>query len=44
MRNERHSVNSADVLADNGLLHDEIVARFAEVYRGELRQKMPNAG
>jgi len=44
MRGEKHFVNSPDVLADNGLLHDEIIARFAEVYRGELRQKMPTAG
>jgi myo-inositol-1(or 4)-monophosphatase len=43
MRGEKHSVTSPDVLADNGLLHDELIARFAEVYRGELRQKMPAA-
>ena len=36
MRGEKHFVNSPDVLADNGLLHDEIIARFAEVYREEL--------
>ena len=41
MRGKKHFVNSPDVLADNGLLHDEIIGRFAEVYRGELRQKMP---
>jgi myo-inositol-1(or 4)-monophosphatase len=42
MRGERHSVTSPDVMADNGLLHDELVARFAEVYRGELRHPMPD--
>lgn len=44
MRGHKHSVTSPDVMADNGLLHEELLARFAEVFRGELRQPMPAAG
>lgn len=44
MRGEAHSVTSSDVMADNGLLHEELLARFGEVFRGELRQAMPGIG
>ena len=43
MRGDRHSVASPDVMADNGLLHEELRARFAEVFRGELRHPIPDA-
>jgi myo-inositol-1(or 4)-monophosphatase len=41
MRGGLHTMQSADVMANNGLLQEELLARFAEVFRGELRQKMP---
>lgn len=44
MRGGVHTVKSADVMADNGLLHHELVARFGEVFRGELRHPMPIVG
>jgi myo-inositol-1(or 4)-monophosphatase len=44
MRGGVHTMESADVIADNGLLHEELVARFAEVFRGESRQPMPAVG
>jgi len=44
MRGGVHTMKSADIMADNGLLHDELAARFAEVFRGELRHAMPAAG
>jgi myo-inositol-1(or 4)-monophosphatase len=44
MRGEAHTMNSPDIMADNGLLHDELIARFAEIFRGELRHQMPAAG
>jgi myo-inositol-1(or 4)-monophosphatase len=44
MRGGVHSMESADILADNGLLHEELTARFAEIFRGELRHPMPAAG
>lgn len=44
MQGGPHSVTSPDVMADNGLLHEELVERFAEVFRGELRHSMPEVG
>lgn len=41
MRGGKHLMDSPDVMATNGLLHEELLARFAEVFRGELRQPMP---
>jgi myo-inositol-1(or 4)-monophosphatase len=41
MHGGKHEMKSADIMADNGLLHDELIARFAEVYRGELRHPIP---
>ena len=43
MRGGAHSMESADIVADNGLLHTELVNRFAEIVRGERCQPMPNA-
>jgi len=44
MRGGVHSMASEDVMATNGLLHEGMKARFAEVFRGELRQPMPPVG
>ena len=33
---------SDDMLADNGLLHDEVLAAFAEIFNGRLRVPLPN--
>jgi len=41
MKGDTHSVTSADVMADNGLLHEELISRFGEVFHGELRQPIP---
>ncbi len=41
MRGRPHSVQSEDVMADNGLLHQELVDRFAEVFNGKLRHSVP---
>jgi len=41
MRGEAHVMNSPDIMADNGLLHDELIARFGEIFRGELRHQIP---
>ena len=41
MRGDRHAVTSPDVMATNGLLHEELKARFAEIFRGELRHPIP---
>ena len=41
MKGDKHAVTSPDVMADNRLLHDELLARFGEVYRGELRHPIP---
>lgn len=36
------SVTTCDnILADNGLLHDEILAAFAEIFQGKLRVPLP---
>jgi myo-inositol-1(or 4)-monophosphatase len=42
MRGGKHEMSSPDVIADNGLLHDELVARFDEVFEGKLRQPIPS--
>ena len=41
MQGDVHSVNSPDVMATNGLLHEELKARFAEIFAGKLRQPIP---
>jgi myo-inositol-1(or 4)-monophosphatase len=43
MRGGPHNVVTSDtLLADNGLLHDEIVASFAEIFQGRLRVPLPS--
>jgi myo-inositol-1(or 4)-monophosphatase len=42
MRGASHSVLSSDtLLADNSLLHDEIISAFDEIFRGNLRVPLP---
>jgi myo-inositol-1(or 4)-monophosphatase len=41
MHGAKHTMASPDVMATNGFLHEELLARFEEVFRGELRQPMP---
>jgi myo-inositol-1(or 4)-monophosphatase len=36
-----HSLKSPQILTDNGLIHGETLALFAEIFRGEQRQSMP---
>ncbi|HWC99180.1 MAG TPA: inositol monophosphatase family protein [Candidatus Sulfopaludibacter sp.] len=43
MRGEPHSVVGSDtLLVDNGLLHDEIVRSFGEIFSGHLRVPLPS--
>ena len=44
MRGEAHAMNSPDIMADNGLLHDELIVRFSDIFRGKLRHQIPAAG
>src|SRR5580698_9082477 len=37
MHGEPHQLRGADLLVDNGLVHDEILALFADIFRGEYR-------
>jgi myo-inositol-1(or 4)-monophosphatase len=41
MRGEALDLHGKYLLADNGLIHDEIVRLFAEIFRGEYRNEMP---
>jgi myo-inositol-1(or 4)-monophosphatase len=41
MHGGAHSMKSPTMLADNGLVHEELLARFAAIFRGELRHPMP---
>jgi myo-inositol-1(or 4)-monophosphatase len=41
MNGAGHSLTSRHVLADNGLIHDEVVAIFGEIFRGEFRHPIP---
>ncbi|HUA57888.1 MAG TPA: inositol monophosphatase family protein, partial [Verrucomicrobiae bacterium] len=43
MRGGAHSVTASDqVLADNGLLHDEILAMFGQIFQGQLPVPLPS--
>ena len=37
MHGEPHQLRGPDLLVDNGLVHDEILELFAEIFRGEYR-------
>jgi myo-inositol-1(or 4)-monophosphatase len=41
MRGEALDLHGKYLLADNGLIHEEIVRLFAEIFRGEYRNEMP---
>lgn len=41
MRNEPFDLHGKYLLADNGLIHAEIVALFAEIFNGQYRHEMP---
>jgi len=42
MTGEPLSITTADsILADNSLLHDEIMASFGEIFKGHLRTPLP---
>jgi len=41
MHGEPHNVRGPDLLVDNGLLHDEMVGLFGEIFRGEYRVPIP---
>jgi myo-inositol-1(or 4)-monophosphatase len=41
MRNHTHTLNSPHILVDNGLIHEEVVALFSEIFRGEFRYLLP---
>jgi myo-inositol-1(or 4)-monophosphatase len=41
MRGEPVDLHGKYLLVDNGLIHAEIVALFAEIFRGEYRSEMP---
>ena len=36
-----HLLTSPHILVDNGLIHDEVVTLFSEIFRGEYRVPMP---
>ena len=41
MHGEPHRLQGGDVVADNGLIHDEIVGLFEEIFSGQYRVPMP---
>jgi myo-inositol-1(or 4)-monophosphatase len=41
MKGGVHRLTSPHILVDNGLIHDEVVTLFAEIFRGEYRRPMP---
>ncbi len=42
MNGQPHTIGgSAHLLTDNGLIHDEMLELFAELFRGEMRHPMP---
>ena len=43
MKGGRHSITESDhVAADNGTVHDEVLAAYAEIFEGRLRMPMPS--
>jgi myo-inositol-1(or 4)-monophosphatase len=36
-----HHLKSPHILADNGLIHEEVLALFSEIFRGEYRHRIP---
>ncbi len=44
MNGRPHNLQSPHLAADNGLIHDELLALFAEIFRGEGRAPIPAIG
>ncbi|MEX2260440.1 MAG: inositol monophosphatase family protein [Bryobacteraceae bacterium] len=44
MRGEPHNLRSPDLLTDNGAIHDEMLALFAEIFEGRVRYPLPELG
>jgi myo-inositol-1(or 4)-monophosphatase len=44
MRGQPASLTGRTVLADNGLIHGAILGLFGEVFSGQARVKLPEAG
>jgi len=42
MYGKPHRIGSTTLLADNGLIHEETLTLFGELFRGEYRFKLPN--
>ncbi len=41
MKGGTHRLTSRHILTDNGLIHDEVVTLFSEIFRGEYRLPIP---
>lgn len=41
MRGGNHCLNSPHVVVDNGLIHDEMIGTFREIFAGQVRFPMP---
>jgi len=41
MKGAPHRLTSAAILTDNGLVHDEVLALFSEIFCSKFRQPMP---
>ncbi len=41
MKGEAMDVRGPNVLATNGAIHDQVIALFGEVFRGEYRVPLP---
>ncbi|HEY2665193.1 MAG TPA: inositol monophosphatase family protein [Candidatus Binataceae bacterium] len=41
MKGQKHNLRSPHLLTDNGAIHQETLALFAEIFRGEFRVPMP---
>ena len=41
MKGGPHQLKSAHILVDNGLIHEEMLLLFSEIFRGEYRNPMP---
>lgn len=41
MEGQPHHIRSPHLMADNGLIHDELLALFGEIFRGESRVPIP---
>src|SRR5580698_7843243 len=41
MRGAPHNLKSPHIVADNGLIHEELISLFSEIFRGEYRLPMP---